>query len=64
MSRYPVKIDNGSGESLTFEGPAEIDGMECMIVSNSVSPGSGPPMHIHYKQHEEITILEGLMGTQ
>lgn len=64
MAKYPVTIDNGFGEELTFVGPIVKDGVECMIVENKVSPNSGPPMHVHHRQHEEITIIEGIMATQ
>jgi quercetin dioxygenase-like cupin family protein len=64
MSNYPVTIDNGAGELLTFVGPVTENGVAYMIVENQVSPRSGPPMHVHHKQHEEITVLEGVMGTQ
>lgn len=64
MTKYPITIDNGFGEELTFVGPDVKDGIECMIADNLVQPRSGPPMHVHHKQHEEITILEGYMGTQ
>ena len=64
MKKYPLTIVNGSGEELTFLGIEFENGIECMRVENRVGPGSGPPMHIHHKQHEELTIVEGTMGTQ
>lgn len=64
MKQYPVTIDNGLGEKIIFVGLGTKDGVECMIVENEVSPNSGPPMHVHHKQHEELTILEGTMGAQ
>jgi quercetin dioxygenase-like cupin family protein len=64
MKKYPVTIDNGHGEELTFVGIEIKDGVEYMIVDNIVTPNSGPPMHVHHKQHEELTIVEGVMGTQ
>ena len=64
MTKYPITIDNGFGEELTFVGPDVKDGIECMIADNLVQPRSGPPMHVHHKQHEEITILDGYMATQ
>lgn len=64
MKQYPVTIDNGHGEELTFVGRATENAVEYMIVNNTVSPNAGPPMHVHHLQHEQITILEGVMGTQ
>ncbi len=64
MSRYeyPHTIDNGAGERLTFlrrvSGP-EGDRLE---VENVVTPGAGPPMHIHYYQEEVLTVREGRIG--
>src|SRR5688500_17719278 len=61
---YPHTIENGAGERMTFlrrvQGP---DG-ERLEVENRVSPGSGPPMHIHHLQEEAITVLEGRIGYQ
>ena len=61
---YPHTIDNGHGEQLTFvrreKGP---DG-ERLIVTNNVGPGSGPPMHVHFRQREGLTVLEGRLAYQ
>ncbi len=61
---YPVTIDNGHGERLTFLGRALRDGVEYVQVENQVSPGAGPPMHVHHQQHESLHILEGTMGIE
>jgi quercetin dioxygenase-like cupin family protein len=55
---YPYTIDNGAGERLTFLR-REGDRLE---VENVVSPGSGPPMHIHHLQEEAVTIEQGRIG--
>lgn len=65
MYDYPHTIENGAGEKLTFvrrvdDGP---DG-EYVEVANEVQPGSGPPMHVHYVQEEELTVVSGRMGYQ
>jgi quercetin dioxygenase-like cupin family protein len=57
---YPRTIDNGAGERLTF---LRRDG-ERLEVENVVSPGSGPPMHIHRYQREAVTVEQGWMGYQ
>lgn len=61
---YPVTIDNGHGEWITFLGREFRDGMEYIQVENQVSPGAGPPMHLHHQQYESLLILEGKMGVE
>jgi quercetin dioxygenase-like cupin family protein len=59
---YPHVIENGAGERLVFlrrvPGPHgdRIEG------ENLVSPGAGPPMHVHHLQEEGFTVLEGRIG--
>ena len=57
MSRhdYPHTIDNGAGERLTF---LRRDG-DRLEVESVVSPGAGPPMHIHHLQKEAVTVELG-----
>ena len=59
---YPHVIENGAGERITFlrvvPGPAG-DRLE---VENIVTPGSGPPMHVHYFQDEAVTVRRGRIG--
>src|SRR4051794_31012959 len=57
---YPRTIDNGDGERLTFLRRAG-DRLE---VESLVGPGSGPPMHVHHKQEEALTVEEGRIGYQ
>lgn len=64
MISYPYTIDNGHGEQLTFLGRKIIDGTVVLEVENSVSPGAGPPMHVHHKQSEGLTVLEGRIGVE
>jgi len=61
---YPVTIDNGHGERLTFLSRELRDGIEYVQVENQVSPGAGPPMHVHHQQYESLNILEGKMGVE
>jgi len=59
---YPHTIENGAGERITFlrrvSGPTgdRVEG------ENVVSPGAGPPMHVHHLQHEVFTVQRGRMG--
>jgi mannose-6-phosphate isomerase-like protein (cupin superfamily) len=60
VSDYPRTIDNGGGELLTFSEP--VAGRQ--KATNVVSPGSGPPMHVHHLQEESLTVESGIMGWQ
>ena len=64
MSGYPHTIDNGAGERLTFSEVRSDERGEYQEASNSVSPGSGPPMHVHHLQEEALTVERGTMGWQ
>jgi quercetin dioxygenase-like cupin family protein len=57
---YPHTIDNGAGERITFLR-REGDRLE---VENVVTPGSGPPMHVHHLQEEALTVEQGRIGYQ
>jgi len=61
---YPHTIENGAGEKLTFLGIRQDPDGEFMEVENLVSAGSGPPMHVHYKQEETLTVVQGKIGVQ
>ncbi|RMG56355.1 MAG: cupin domain-containing protein [Bacteroidetes bacterium] len=61
---FPHTIENPFGESLTFHSIVEENGEKKMIATNKVSPGAGPPFHVHYKQDESLTVTKGLMGYQ
>lgn len=56
----PHTIDNGHGERLTF---VRLEG-DKLFVENLVQPGAGPPMHVHYKQAESLTVVSGRIGVQ
>jgi quercetin dioxygenase-like cupin family protein len=64
MSDYPRTIDNGAGERLTFVGVRSDDQGEYLEIENTVSPGAGPPMHVHHLQEEALTVKQGTMGWQ
>lgn len=57
---YPHTIENGHGEQLTF---MKLEG-DKLIVENLVQPGSGPPMHVHFKQAESLTVVSGRIAVQ
>jgi quercetin dioxygenase-like cupin family protein len=57
--KLPYTIDNGHGESITFkEIIREADG-DKLLLEGRCKPGSGPAMHVHYKQDESITVMSG-----
>ena len=64
MSPYPNTIDNGAGERLTFSEPRSDERGDYQEAANLVSPGSGPPMHVHHLQEESLTVERGTMGWQ
>jgi quercetin dioxygenase-like cupin family protein len=64
MSDYPRTIENGGGERLTFVGVRRDERGEYLEAHNSVSPGAGPPMHVHYLQEEGLTVERGTIGYQ
>jgi quercetin dioxygenase-like cupin family protein len=62
MNTYPRTIRNGAGEELTFLGRTHQGGVERLEIENRVSPGAGPPMHVHHLQEESLTVVRGRMG--
>lgn len=64
MTTYPVQIDNGHGEVLTFERLVPTPEGDRLEVSNLVQPQAGPPMHVHYLQDEGLTVIAGRLGYQ
>jgi uncharacterized cupin superfamily protein len=61
---YPHTIENGAGESLTFLHRMPGTNGDRLEVENVVSPGSGPPMHVHHYQEEALTVVQGRIGYQ
>jgi quercetin dioxygenase-like cupin family protein len=66
MSTYthPHTIENGAGEQLTFIRRVQDSAGDRLEVENLVTPGSGPPMHVHHYQEEALTIQQGRIGYQ
>ena len=60
----PHTIENGLGETIIFkEIIREADG-EKLLVEGRCLPKAGPPMHVHYKQDEGFTVVQGRIGYQ
>jgi quercetin dioxygenase-like cupin family protein len=64
MTTLPLRIENGHGEVLTFERRVATPGGERLEVSNEVQPGAGPPLHVHHRQEEGLTVVAGRVGYQ
>ncbi|MCD6063758.1 MAG: cupin protein [Flavipsychrobacter sp.] len=60
--QFPVTITNIHGEKLTFLRITKTGGGEIIEVENEVQPKAGPPMHIHWRQDECLTVVEGKIG--
>ncbi len=60
---YPHTIENGGGERLTFIRHVKDENEDYLEVEN-IQPNAGPPMHVHYKQEESITVVKGKIATQ
>ncbi len=61
---YPHTIENGHGEQISFVRLVKDPAGDWLEVENLVQPGSGPPMHVHFKQAESLTVVSGRIGVQ
>jgi hypothetical protein len=59
---YPHTIESGSGEQITFVRKVADPGGDYLEVENLVQPDAGPPMHVHFKQNESLTVIKGKLG--
>jgi len=62
----PVRtIEDGAGSRLSWLGvERDPDRGDVLKVRNEVAPGHGPPMHTHFHQTEELTVLHGTIAWQ
>jgi len=60
----PHTIENITGEKLTFLRLVNKEGVEYLETEAEVQPNAGPPLHVHYRQDESITVLSGKIGYQ
>jgi uncharacterized cupin superfamily protein len=61
---YPHTIENGAGERITFLRLVPGAAGDRLELENVVSPGSGPPMHVHHYQDEALTVRQGTIAYQ
>jgi quercetin dioxygenase-like cupin family protein len=64
MYTYPHTIENGGGERLVFLRKVRGQHGDRLEGENVVSPGAGPPMHVHFLQEEGFTVTDGRLGYQ
>lgn len=62
--KFPHTIENCIGEKLIFQSVEPSAGGDKVLVEAFCRPGAGPPMHTHFKQEEELTVITGKMGYQ
>jgi quercetin dioxygenase-like cupin family protein len=63
MYTYPHIIENKYGEKLCFIRMIQEPDGDRLEVENWVQPGAGPPIHVHWKQDESLTVISGKIGT-
>jgi len=61
---YPYTIENGGKEQLTFLRLVKDGDTDYLEVENLVQPGGGPPMHVHHRQEESLTVIKGKIAVQ
>lgn len=61
---YPYSIENGAGNTLHFLGLREDESGKYLLLSNELTPGSGPIAHRHKYQREELLVQEGKLAIQ
>ncbi|MEO5815541.1 MAG: cupin domain-containing protein [Gemmatimonadaceae bacterium] len=59
---YPRTIDSGGGQRITLLARRHDGVREWLDVENEVGPGAGPPMHLHARQDESVTLVQGRLG--
>ncbi|GAA4327763.1 hypothetical protein GCM10023149_31370 [Mucilaginibacter gynuensis] len=61
--QLPLEIVNGPDDIVTFHRYyVDEQGREAVAVENRIPPKGGPPMHVHYRQDESLTVVAGTMG--
>jgi quercetin dioxygenase-like cupin family protein len=64
LPSFPYAIENCIGERLIFLGIVRDNRGERIEVENFVQPGCGPAMHVHHRQDEALTVIDGRIGYQ
>ena len=64
MNQFPKTIENCIGEKIVFKELVQEPDGDKLILQGWVHPKSGPPMHVHYKQDEGVTVKKGQISYQ
>ncbi|MBK8564816.1 MAG: cupin domain-containing protein [Saprospiraceae bacterium] len=62
--QYPHTIENGGGDTIIFKRLVKDPAGDWLDIEAIVEPGAGPPMHVHHRQDERLTVVQGKMGSQ
>ena len=60
----PFNIESPFGEKIIFKEIINQPDGDKLITEGSCKPKGGPPMHVHFKQDESLTVKSGTMGYQ
>lgn len=60
----PHTIESGRGEKMIFKEIIKEPDGDKVIIEGSCQPKAGPIMHVHFKQDESLTVVQGKMGCQ
>jgi len=60
----PHTIENGQGEKIIFKEIIKEPDGDKLIIEGFCKPNCGPPMHVHFKQDESLSVRKGRMGYQ
>src|SRR5262245_39064907 len=61
---YPHTVNNGAGELLTFVRLVPTERGDRLDLEGYALPNVSVPMHVHRRQEEGFTVLDGTMGYQ
>ena len=61
---FPFTIENAVGEKIIFKNIIQEADGDRLLLEGIVKPKCGPPMHVHFKQEESLTVMKGKMGYQ
>jgi len=64
MNQFPKTIENCLGEKIVFKELVQEPDGDKLILHGWVHPKSGPPMHVHFKQDEGVTVKKGQISYQ
>lgn len=60
----PYTIESGLGEKMIFKEIIKEPDGDKVIIEGTCTPKAGPALHVHFKQDEALTVVQGKMGCQ